>query len=312
MGRNNKKTQQGGNNKSAIAALNTATFYRQYFDRLKELSMVMFEWKGLPDTIDVRYLEQCLFYTGKVVFFKDDVLGHLVAKCATTGGFNVYGIPRGRRAYAENGYTANLSEKDSVIIWNNYNRTNSVTDVQVFAQRLANIDATIDINLRAQKTPILIRCSEQQKLTLMNMYAQYSGDEPCIFGDDKLDLNQMTVFTTGAPFVADKIREEKNQTWNEALTYLGISNTNITKRERMVTDEVIRAQGGTIASRYSRLEMRRQACEQINKLFELNVSCDYREDFREVTDDVFYEGDTGDGGISGTSHLPYHKPRGGQ
>lgn len=309
MSRNRKGVKPGANNKGAFAAFNTATFYQQYYDRLSELGMVMFEWKGLPDTVDARYLERCLFLQGKAVFFKDEVMGHLVAKCATTGGFNVYGVPKERRAYAENGYTNNLTDKDSVIIWNNYNRKNSVTDVQVFAQRLANIDATIDINLKAQKTPILIRCSEQQRLTLLNMYAQYSGDEPCIFGDDKLDLSQMTVFTTGAPFVVDKIREEKNQCWNEILTYFGISNTNITKRERMVTDEVIRSQGGTIASRYSRLEMRRQACEQINKMFGLNVTCDYREDFREVTDDVFYEGDTGDG-VAGTTHLPYHKPRG--
>ena len=311
MGKRNKGVYNGANSKAATAAFNTATFYRQYYDRLMELSMVMFEWKNMPDTVDIRYLERCLFLQGKAVFFEDPVLGHLALKCATDGGFNVYGVPTSRRAYADNGYSANLTDKDSVIIWNNYSRTNSVTDVQIFARRLANIDATIDINLRAQKTPILIRCSEQQRLTLLNMYAQYSGDEPCIFGDDKLDLNQMTVFTTGAPYVADKIREEKNQTWNEVLTYFGISNTNITKRERMVTDEVIRAQGGTIASRYSRLEMRRAACKQINELFGLNVECDYREDFREVTDDIFYEGDTGGEGIAGTTHLPYHKPRGG-
>lgn len=308
MGRN--KTKPGANPKGAVAALTNATFYRQYYDRLKELSMVMFDWQGLPPSVDPRFLEMCLFTQGKAVFFKDEVLGHLVLKCATDGGFDVYGNPVRRRAYADNGYTNNLTDKNSVIIWNNYNKTNSITDVQVFAQRLANIDSTIDINLKAQKTPILIRCSEQQRMTLLNMYAQYSGDEPCIFGDSKLDMSQMTVFTTGAPFIADKVREEKNQTWNEALTYLGISNTNITKRERMVTDEVIRAQGGTIASRYSRLQMRRKACEEINAMFGLNVTCDYREDFREVTDDVFYEGETGDG-VAGTTHLPYHKERGG-
>lgn len=290
--------------RKAVSVFNYGTFFRQYYDRLMELSMVMFDWQGLPKTVDVRFLEQALFLHGKAVFFRDDVMGELALKCASQGGFDLYGNPKNRRAFASNGYQNELSEKDSVIIWNNYLHTNSVTDVQVFAHRLANIDMTIDINVKAQKTPILIRCNEQQRLTLLKMYEQYTGNEPCICGDDKLDMSQMTVFTTGAPYVVDKLREEKNQTWNEALTYLGISNVNITKRERLVTDEVIRGQGGTIASRYSRLEMRRMACKQINDMFGLNITCDYREDFRELSDGIVYEGDSGDN--SGSAVLPDH------
>ena len=48
----------------------------------------------------------------------------------------------------------------------------------------------------------------------------------------------------------------------------------------MITDEVIRNQGGTIASRYSRLESRRRAVKKINKMFGLNITVDYREDFQ--------------------------------
>ena len=78
--------------------------------------------------------------------------------------------------------------------------------------------------------------------------------------------------------------ELKTQTWNEALTRMGISSVNTVKKERMITDEVARAQGGTIASRYSRLEMRKQACEQINRMFGLNISVEYRDDFLNMTD----------------------------
>ena len=48
----------------------------------------------------------------------------------------------------------------------------------------------------------------------------------------------------------------------------------------MVSDEVTRSQGGTVASRYSRLNARRQACEQINKMFGLNIECNFREDYQ--------------------------------
>lgn len=276
------------------AKLNNAT-YQQYYNRLTELSTVMFEWKNLPNTVDQRFLELTLFAKGMAVFFKDEELGYLALPVAINGTWNVYNIPKGRRAYATNGYQNNLDEKNSVIIFNNYTHTNSMLDVEMFSRRLYNMDRAIDININAQKTPVLIQCTEQQRLTMLNLYKQYDGNEPFIFGDSSLDVKGFQVLKTDAPFVADKIRQEKTQTWNEALTYLGISNTNVTKKERLISDEVIRSQGGTIASRYSRLEMRRQACEAINKMFpELDVWCDYRDDFREVDDEVMMTGDSGD------------------
>ena len=274
-------------------ALNNAT-YQQYYNRLTELSTVMFEWKNVPDTIDVRFLELTLFSRGSSVFFFDEELGYLALPVAISGKWNVYNIPKGRRAYASNGYNRTLDDKNSVIIFNNYTHTNSKLDVEMFSRRLYNMDRAIDININAQKTPIMVQCSEQQRAVLLNLYQKYEGNEPFIFGDSNLDWSGFKVLQTGAPFVAEKIRQEKVQTWNEALTYLGISNTNIVKRERLVSDEVIRSQGGTIASRYSRLEMRRQACDKINKMFpELNIWCDYREDFREVDDNTMMSGDTG-------------------
>lgn len=277
------------------AKLNNATF-QQYYNRLLELSTAMFEWKNMPDTVDLRFLELTLFARGKAVFFRDEDLGYLALPVAANGKLNVYGIPEERRAYASNGYNRTLTKDESVIIFNNYAHTDSKLDVEMFSRRLYNMDRAIDININAQKTPVMIQCTEQQRLTMLNLYKQYDGNEPFIFGDNNLDLKGFQVLKTDAPFVADKIRQEKIQTWNEALTYLGISNTNVTKKERLISDEVIRSQGGTIASRYSRLEMRRQACDAINNMFpELDVWCDYRDDFREADDETMFTGDSGDG-----------------
>ena len=273
--------------------------YTQHYNRLTELSVVMFDWQGLPDTIDKRFLELTLFRYGRAIIFEDEVLGWLALPVAMNGGFNVYGIPKERRAYAANGYSKILNEDNSVIVYNNYLHTDSMLDVEMFARRLYDQDRTIDVNLKAQKTPTLIRCTEQQRTTMLALYKKYDGNEPFIFGDKNLDMTGMTVLKTDAPFIADKVRQEKNQTWNEALTYLGISNTNTTKKERLVSEEVIRAQGGTIASRYSRLEMRRQACAELAKKWPDvfgNATCDYREDFREVDDETMYPGETGGGG----------------
>ena len=255
--------------------------YMQYAYRLMELSISMFEWKNLPEGVDERFLEMVLFTDGHAVFFRDDELGdYLALQCLINGKLNVYRIPINRRAFAVNGYQKQLTDKDSVIIFNNMLHTNSWLDVKMFSKRLYNLDRIIDVNANAQKTPILIKGNEQQRLTLTNLYKEYDGNAPVIFADKSLDMNALQVLLTQAPYVADKIYQLKTQIWNEALTYLGISNVSFQKRERMVSDEVTRSQGGTVASRYSRLNARRQACEQINKMFGLNIECDFREDYQ--------------------------------
>lgn len=264
------------------AILNNLT-YLQYINRLTELAICMFEWKNLPASVDQRYLELHLFETGCMVYFDDDILGNLCLDCIANGRLGVYGDPILRRAYSGyNNYQKLLKESNSVIIWNNYLHTNSILDVKMFAKRLYNIDRIIDVNANAQKTPVLVQGTEKQRLTLLNLYKEFDGNAPFIFGDKNLDLSALKSIQTGAPYVCDKLYQLKTQIWNEALTYLGISNINIQKKERLITDEVTRNQGGTVASRYSRLESRRQAAKKINDMFGTNIEVNYREDFQEI------------------------------
>ena len=258
------------------AKLNNYTF-RQYYNRLTELSISMFEYEELPESVDQRYMELALFGDGMSVFFKDEVLGFLVLRCAIGGQMNVYRIPTDRKAYAANGYNKKLTDENSVIIWNNMMHTPSMLDVEMFSRRLYNLDRAIDVNANAQKTPILIQCEENQRLTLKNLYMKYDGNEPVIFGDKNINPNSLKVLQTGAPYVADKLYQLKTDLWNEALTYLGISNVSYQKRERLISDEVNRSQGGVIASRYSRLLARQQAFDEINKMFGLNIKVKFRE-----------------------------------
>lgn len=257
--------------------------YTKYLDKLKELAMSMFEWKGLPDSVDERYLELALFEQGKAIYFNDDVLGNIALRCTVGGGFDVYNVPIKRRAYANNGYSMNLDNENSIIIYNNYLRTNTLSDMKYYAVRLWELDRIVDINAKAQKTPVLIQCGEDERLTLENLYMKYAGNQPVIFGNKSLNPELFKVLKTDAPYVADKIMYLKNQIWNDALTELGISNLNVQKRERLITDEAIRSQGGTIANRYVRLNERRKAAKAINKMFGTNITVEYRQDIQEFS-----------------------------
>lgn len=283
MGRRRRRTEWEDSAAKNVGA------YGLYYDALKQLAISMFEWKNIPDSIDERFLEITLFHKGAAIYFNDDVMGNLALEVLLNGQFNVYRIPTRRTAIAANGYKASLDENNSVIIYENMIHTCPSYMCRKFARELEELDRTIDVNCRAQKTPVLVQGEETQMLTLKNVYMQYDGNQPVIFGNKNLDINGLKVLRTDAPFVADKLYTLKTQKWNEALTYLGISNVNTQKKERLVGDEVVRSLGGTFASRYSRLNARRQAADMINKMFGTNIQVDFREDYRQIDDQFMIE-----------------------
>lgn len=270
------------------ADYNNRTYLDVYL-RFVELAVSMFEWKNLPPTIDPRYLELVLFSQGSALFFKDEEIGFLALRYARNGWFDVYHEPTGRRAYASNGYNAERTIDNSVIIWNNMLKLNSMNMVELYSKRIYELERTIDVNVRAQKTPILISGENQEMLTLKNLYKNYDGNAPVIYADKSLNPNSLKVLKTDAPYISDRLYTLKTQIFNECLSYLGISNVNIQKRERLLSDEVNRNMGGTIASRYSRLNMRKLACKKINEMFGLNIDVEYREDTRMYDEDLFKE-----------------------
>lgn len=272
------------------AFLNNQTF-RYYFDRLKEIAISVYHWENLPETVDERFLELTLFERGQAVFFKDDIIGYLALTSAIGGGWNVYNVPNMRRAYATNGYNKTLNQHDSVVIYNSRLRQAMNLDVKLFARRLAEADRTIDVNIIAQKTPVFLQCEENQRLTIKNLYKQYDGNEPFIFGDKSINLpDSVSVLKTDAPFISPQLYDLKGKIWNEALNYLGIASTAVEKKERVNVHETDQTLAGVMASRFSRLESRRQAAEEINKMFGLNIKVNFRDvsdmygDFPELKD----------------------------
>lgn len=259
------------------SAKNNRDNFDYYFNRLKELAISRFEYKRMPLSIDTRFLEIKLFENGKALFFEDDILGYLTLPFADGGKLDVYGNPIDRRAYANNGYQIHKDITNSVIIYDNYMHKSIYNDIKLFAKKLWLIDSVISINVNAQKTPILITASEKEKLSMINLYKEYDGNSPVIFGDTNLNADGVKVLNTQAPYVSRDLYELKVNIWNEALTYLGITNVSIQKKERMVSDEVTKNLGGTVASRNSALNSRQYAIDQINEMFNLNIEVDFND-----------------------------------
>lgn len=278
------------------AKMNNATFL-QYYNRLTDLCISQFEWTNLPPTCDARFLELALFADGMAVFFKDEILGYLTLQCMIGGPLDVYRIPIIRRAYASNGYNMELDNTNSVIVFNNSLHINSLLDIEMYARRLYEIQRAIDINVKGQKTPKILCCDENQRLTLVNLLKKYEGNEPFIFG--KKGLNQLIESVDiSSPYVADKLQVLKQLVWDEAMTYLGIANTNTSKRERLNTAEVASGMGDVEAQRFTRLAERERACDKINAMFGLNVGVRYRQVIANMEEKMVDEitGEPGGGG----------------
>lgn len=259
----------------ASAELNNKT-YIDYYDRLMELALNVFEWENLPPTVDERFLELTLYEMGYCLYFDDPIIGNLALTCTIGGRLDVYRIPILRRAYAVNGYNKMCSAKDSVLIFNNYLHTPTLLTIELFARRLYEIERAIDVNVKGQKTPKAILSNEQQRLTMKNLFMQYDGNEPFIFGDKNLDIEGIKSLDIGSPFVADKLQILKHQIWNEALTFLGIENSNQDKKERLVSDEVGSNYGNVEAQRNVMLNARRQAVKKINAMFGTDINVKFR------------------------------------
>lgn len=257
-----------------------------YYRRLRLLAMSMFDWQGLPPSVNIRYLEASLFESGRVLFFKDKSelgLDYLALRCTIAAELNVYLEPVSFVAVS-NQYSHIYKLDDSVLIRNNYDSVPTTFSIMLFAQRLANAERTIDINIAAQKTPFMLLCDEKERMTIKNIYAQYTGNEPVIFGNKSLNPDLFKVLITNAPYVSDKIMIYKHNIMNECLTFLGINNANTDKKERLITDEAESNNQMISMGAQVMLIVRQQAAKLINEMFGLNISVELRRDPEEILD----------------------------
>lgn len=253
------------------ARINNAT-YQFFFMKLMSIALSCFKWENLPDSIDERFLELTLANRGSCLFFKDEELGFLTLPANLSGQLNVYNIPKIRQAFASTGYNKMCDDKDSVIIFNNYLHFSTLSVVEHYAIRLYEMQRTIDVNVKAQKTPKIFKSNEQQRLTLQNIFMKYEGNEDAIFIDKDFDMNTLQVFDTSAPYVADKIRMLMSQTFSNFLNDLGIEAITTEKKERINEAETESTKGYVEIGRNIFLNARKQACDEINRMFDLNIN----------------------------------------
>ena len=264
---------------------------QKYLKLIEMLAVSRFEWHGLPDGIDERYLELTLFESGVVLFHPNGEWKRFVVSGGAVGGLNNYNNPTRFDPMAPNYAPGTMDSKHCVPIWDNPLRCTMRDVVVDYAMRLASCDKAIDVNLDNVSVPLIIRSKETQKLTVENIMRAREQGAPYVYTYDTMDADGLfATFPNQTPNLSKDLLEVKNQIWNEMITYLGIQNSSTEKRERLVADEAEYAQERTNVYRQSYLKCRQQACDQINRLWLERVGMHLSVSWR----------DTGQGAMLGT------------
>lgn len=273
------------NRKLVKSQLNNWSTYMMYFRQGLTLAENVFKFDKLPKYIDESYMNSCLVRKGAIAFFFDEVIDEILAlPFVNTGKLDVYGRPTAIQVFSQNGYTKWLKEGEFVIMYDNQGHFPIYLDIQQYARRIAEQTRVMDINIAQQRTPRFWKVPQDKLKTIKDIANNIDGDIETILAYSDLEIEDMNIVLEPAPYVADKIRDEKSETWNELLRYIGISNLSYQKKERMISDEVSKMQGGTIAMRESRYEARKRAIDRINEKFNLDMKVKFYDGVPSSTD----------------------------
>lgn len=279
--------------------------YNDYLDRMRKICLSMFEWVNLPNSMNARFIEQCLYYQGQAALLFDKDYGYLNTMASDGGYINIYGLPTEIMCYSyrfnqrRGLYTVDTGEekdKECILVLNNYDRVPTSYTISLFAYRLAEAQRTADVNVKAQRTPILITTDQKQYFTLKKMYEEYDGNTPAIFADKNvITPDALKSIKTDAPMIIQDLMDYKREIWNEFLTFMGISNLS-EKRERMISNEIDSNNELVNLNLQALLIPRKEACRQFNEKYGLmgNKAIDVKvrsdlynivKQFESVTDD---------------------------
>lgn len=250
--------------------LNDLTF-KVLFDKYKLVCVNEWEYSGLPEGVLERHIENLLFSKGFACFFEDPQMSLMCLECDPTGHVNVHGDPLRYRVHGFN-YQREVAADKCVIIRNNKLALPSEPFVLHYVNKLVEAERTMDVNIKACKTPVIFACDDKDVLTFKRLFQQVDGNVPAIFADKGLNLDSIQAFMTGVKFMGNELMDYKRAVESDLLTFLGQNNTPVDKKERLITDEA-EANDQLIQSFADlQLQARQEACEEINKMFGLNMS----------------------------------------
>lgn len=237
------------------------------FNLLWNLSVNNIKWENTE--IPSSYIEKCLIENGSGAFFEENGTLKFGAAYATE---NIYNVPTKWQIHY-NGKIYSKSILDSVFVRCDFNNNPFIMYVLQYADKITDIERTINTNVATHKMPFIIKTNDKKLLTHKNIVNQIQNNEIAIFVDETLNINDFQFFKTEQDFIIDKLDVHKKFVYAEFKELLGFNNIQIEKKERLITDEA-EQNNEIIANGYVKamLDERKECCKKIKELFNVDIN----------------------------------------
>lgn len=282
------------------------TIYCDFYIRiLTEIACSRFEWQGMPEEIDLRFLELTLFRSALCGFFFDnDYDRYFALRASSAGRWNMYDnpvaltmtgngmitrnnmptFPTTRKVHGipvTNDDGSKVIDPGCVPIWGNTLRCPDWDIVYLSATKLAEVEITVENTLQTLRQPYLIAAEDSERLTVANVFRQMQEGQLAVFGSPDLMRTieeKIKVFPLGVNQdyrTPGELIRDKQLLWSEAMMFLGVNNTTVEKNAHVLEDEINANNAQIQAVRTSALNARKLAAKEINRRFGLAVSVDW-------------------------------------
>ena len=228
-----------------VVALRTE-FYNEYLWRLF-LGSVRVE---VPEHWNIDYVRRALFLGGAFCVTKWQ--GVIIPAAFNVTKRNVWKYPLEIQSRDEVDFGYRKPGADAAIIylndsWSGTSYARGISDaIEVFAEKLANADGAIDVNLLNSRAAFIFQADNQAEAqTLKALFTKVMNAEPAVFwrkqkkglqpADNTLPITTLPVKQN---YVGDLIQQEKRAIVDEFLTMIGVNNSNTEKKERLLVDEI--------------------------------------------------------------------------
>ena len=261
-----------------------------HFSYLLACDTMMFEYTGLPETIDQKFLEQYLNLSGIAAIGK--VQGELYAApfASRNGELDQYGLGKDCTAYVPNGQSIRgVIGKDVAIIYNNSNHTPQ-TDLFFDTQTFVELDKSTKSNIIfARIAPIFAAGDTATQEGLKAIIEKViAGELETVVSENLIDMFGLQTGTENLK-VLDVFQHPEKAQYIQYLSQFydvlmrrhfsrrGLSIKTPTKAAQQSTDEIHGMDSVTWFYPLNKLAERQKGVEMVNSIFGTSITVDFSE-----------------------------------
>lgn len=249
---------------------------RGYWDNLLwNRAITMFSWDGMPNNVNLTYVESILQSQGYAIGVKKN--GKFWILQGAVSGYDPQQFPTD--FIISNPVLGEISGKlgvDGVLLRNTNFGEPSTPIITKYAELLEEVDSDLKVNLFNVKTarifPVENEGQAQKVRRMLDTVTETSVPAYIVEKSLTKSLDDSKPFMTPVDFLGRELSESKILILNEFYATFGYNCTQIVKRERVTDDEVNSNNQQIEENKQMFIRPRELFCEEVNRIFGLNIS----------------------------------------